>query len=138
MPNQVVERVFNAIAEWVKGYRRAIGLDGPFAHCDAHEVANIAKDLGITAGELQEIVRKGPDAAQLLNKMLVALKIDPKRLEELDPEVTRDLQRLCVSCNTRTRCRHELAAGTAAENYHQFCPNAFTIDAIFSRHQRSI
>jgi hypothetical protein len=38
----------------------------------------IARDLRLTQGELQELARKGPNAADLLLKMLVALHVDGK------------------------------------------------------------
>jgi hypothetical protein len=62
--------------------------------------------------------------------MLPALGIDPRTLAESDPLVMRDLQRLCVACGTKNRCRHELDDLTASEHYHDFCPNAVTLDAL--------
>jgi len=46
------------------------------------------------------------------------------------------LQRLCVVCSQKGRCEHELAKGTAAEHFHEFCPNAFTLDALFNQKER--
>jgi hypothetical protein len=31
----------------------------------------------------------------------------------------------------KKRCEHELANGTAGEHFRDFCPNAFTLDALF-------
>ena len=63
---------------------------------------------------------------------LRALGVDAKKLAKDDPVVMRDLQRLCISCGDKSRCRHELEAGTAASHYHEFCPNAVTFDALFA------
>ena len=49
-----------------------------------------------------------------------------------EPLVMRDLQRLCTTCGDKGRCAHELADGTAAAHFHEFCPNAFTLDALFA------
>jgi hypothetical protein len=87
----------------------------------------IARDLRLTQGELQELARKAPNAADLLLKMLVALHV---ALENTDPHVMRDLRRLCTTCGAKKRCEHELADGTAGDHFREFCPNAFTLDAL--------
>ncbi len=91
----------------------------------------VARDLGISSSELLEIERKGPGAADLLKKMLVALHVDPNVLAKTDQQIMRDLQRLCITCSEKKRCEHELASGTAGEHFRDFCPNAFTLDALF-------
>ena len=128
-----VEFVLNAIADWVNKYRNAAGTHGDLGYCEPNEVMQIAKELGVPANELREIVRKGPGAAAQLQKMLVALKVDAAVLEKANPAVMRDLQRLCITCGSKKQCQHELAKGTAAEHFHEFCPNAFTLDALFKQ-----
>src|SRR5262249_2012625 len=108
----VVEMVIGAVADWIKNYRHAIGLSEELANCGPDEGKAMASDLGMTPADLRELAGKGPGAADLLKKMLVALKVDPNALNEIDPRVTRDLQRSCITCQTKRRCGHELAAGT--------------------------
>ena len=127
----VVEMVFGAIADWVKNYRYAVCLNEDLANCGPDEVRKIANDLGMTPVDLRELASKGPGAADLLKKMLLALKVDPKALSEIDQHVTRDLQRLCTTCGAKRRCKHELAAGTAVKNMHEFCPNAVSLETLF-------
>ena len=132
IPNYpVVEMVIGAIADWVKRYRYAVALNDGLAHCGTDEVRTMAKDLGLTPADLRELAGKGPRAADLLKRMLIALKVDPKVLGEIDQRATRDLQRLCITCGDKRRCEHELAAGTAATNMHEFCPNAVSLEALF-------
>jgi len=126
-----VELVLSAIANWVTRYRDAIGHANEFGQCGPEEVAQIAKDLGVSAQELRGLSHKGPHAADLLQQMLVALDVDPNIIVKKDPLVMRDLQRLCVSCADKRRCVRELAKGTAPAHFHEFCPNAFTLDALF-------
>ena len=128
-----VEAVLNAIADWVNKYRSTTGAHGDLGYCGPNEVMQTAKDLGVPASELREIVRKGPGAADLVQKMLVALKVDATVLEKTNPAVMRDLQRLCITCGSKKQCKHELAKGTAADHFREFCPNAFTLDALFKR-----
>ena len=128
-----VDFVLGAIADWVNKYRNTIGHHNELGQCGPDDVMQIAKDLGVPAAELRALVRKGPGAADLLQKMLVALKVNPQALAKSDPAVMRDLQRLCVACSHKKQCEHELAKGTAAEHFHDFCPNAFTLDALFKQ-----
>ena len=129
----LVEAVLNGIADWVGKYRHNFALDSQFGQCTPEEVMLVARDLRLTPGELQELARKGPNAADLLLKMLVALHVDPKVLENTDPHVMQDLQRLCTTCGAKKRCEHELADGTAGDHFREFCPNAFTLDALLDR-----
>ena len=128
-----VDSVFGAIADWVRKYRSHAGNGDAFGQCGPDEVKQIAKDLGMSPAELRAIARKEPGAADLLQKMLFALGIAPETLMKRDPAVMRDLQRLCMSCSHKSRCQHELAVGEAAERFHEFCPNAFTLDALLER-----
>ena len=42
----------------------------------------------------------------------------------------RDMERVCSFCTHKRQCRQELAAGTAATNYVEYCENADTIDML--------
>ena len=128
-----VDSVFAAIADWVRKFRSHAGNDDTFGRCSPEEVQQIAKDIGLSPNDLRMIARKEPGAADLLQKMLVALGVAPETLVKRDPAVMRDLQRLCVSCSRKSRCQHDLAVGEAAERFHEFCPNAFTLDALLER-----
>lgn len=132
-PQPSHDGVFAAIADWVRRYRSHVGHDDTFGRCNPDEVQQIAKDLGVSPAEIREIASKGPGAADLLQKMLVALGVAPETLMKRDPAVMRDLQRLCVSCTHKSRCQHDLAVGEAAERFHEFCPNAYTLDALLKR-----
>jgi hypothetical protein len=102
-------------------------------NCGADEVARIAHDLGISSNELATLAAKDANSADLLQKMLVALGVDPKNFACDDPAALRDLQRLCVNCRQKQRCAHEFDVGTAAENYREFCPNSQPMTNRFMR-----
>ncbi|HZP70070.1 MAG TPA: hypothetical protein VFB29_09020 [Pseudolabrys sp.] len=126
-----VNFVLDTIADWVNRYRASTGLHDALGQCSAEDVRQIAKDLGISVSELRAISAKGPHGADLLTKMLTELSVDPEDLAHTDPATMRDLERLCVSCGHKGRCAYEIAIGTAAEHFRSFCPNAFTLDALF-------
>ena len=71
--------------------------------CGSAEVDRIAGDLGISASELRALASYGPNAAELLNRRMAALRIDLDRVGTLDPFTLRDLQRLCTTCRSRKR-----------------------------------
>ena len=126
-----LDQVFGAIADWVSNYRKACAARSELANCGADEVARIASDLGLKSGELATLASKGPHSADLLLKMLDALGVDPKKLANAEPAVMHDLQRVCVSCARRQECMHEFDCETAGANFRKFCPNAYTLDALF-------
>ena len=129
----LVGSALKAIADWVTSYRKAIGFNNEFGMCGPDEVMRMAKDIGVTPSQLQELVRKGPDSANLLKRMLVALHVDPKIIADMDPLVMREMQWLCITCNNKKRCEHELAKGTATEHFHEFCPNAVSIEEVLDQ-----
>ena len=127
-----VARIFDAIADWVKRYRYAVGLREELAHCGPEEVAHIAHDLGMGPEEFVWLARKGPKAADQLPRLLRALGVDPKALASVDPATMRSMERICIACGHKDRCEHDLAAGTAAQGcYTEYCPNAASINALF-------
>ena len=132
-PNHpTLQPILGAIADWVKKYRYAAGLRNELAQCGPEEVAHTARELGLSSRDLYRMARKGPNAADLLQKMLIALGVSPQKLALEDPLIMRDLQRLCIMCGQKKQCKHELAAGTAGKNFRDFCPNAFTLEALLS------
>ena len=44
--------------------------------------------------------------------------------------IVRDLERVCSLCNHKRQCARELAAGTAAQHYDDYCPNASTLGTL--------
>ena len=103
--------------------------------CGSAEVDRIAGDLGISASELRTLASYGPNAAELLNRRMAALRIDPDRVGTLDPFTLRDLQRLCTTCRSRKQCARDLtdSSGDRAENrqgWEDYCPNAATLNML--------
>jgi transcriptional regulator with XRE-family HTH domain len=134
-PHYPIAELLDAIAEWINKYRRLHRVTDELGQCTQDDVIQIAKDLGLSVSELRNLAAKGPGGAEVLQKMLLALSIDPKVLAKNDPATMRDLQRLCIVCSHKGRCQEELAAGTAAEHFREFCPNAYTIDALFKQNE---
>jgi hypothetical protein len=128
-----VEFVLHAVAGWINKHRTMNGVRAEFGQCSPQEAMQMAKDLGVTIEDLRAFAAKGVGAANSLPKMLSALSVDAQALTESDPAVMRDLQRTCILCDHKSRCRRELAEGSAVQHFRKFCPNAFTFDALFKQ-----
>jgi hypothetical protein len=128
-----LQSVFSANAQWVEKYRRGTGSE--LKYCSPEQVASIAHELGVHPTELVNLAKKGPHAADLLNKLLRAIGIEPNELAHHDPLVMRDLQRLCSTCGFKRQCEFDLANGESADNFREYCPNTFTIDALLQEKQ---
>src|SRR5262245_38793211 len=132
----MVEFVLDAIAGWINKYRHVHGVRDELGECSQEDVMQIAKDLGIAVSDLRGMAAKGPDAADALQKMLLALSVDPQALATVDPAVMLDRQRICIFCSYYGRCEHDLAECTSAEHFLEFCPNAYTREALFKQKER--
>jgi hypothetical protein len=125
-PYPVVDLVIETFGDWLK-HRRELK---EMREMDAASFGQIASDLRISSADLEALVRQGPHAADELPKMLRALGIDQAGLARTETLVLRDMERVCSLCNHKRRCGHELAAGSAAAHYGEYCANAPTIDGL--------
>ena len=125
-PYPVVDLVIETFGDWLK-HRRELK---EMREMDAANFNQIAGDLRISSADLEALVRQGPHAADELPKMLRALGIDQADLARTETLVLRDMERVCSLCSHKRRCGHELAAGTAAAHYEEYCANAPTIDGL--------
>jgi len=127
-----LELILDAVANWVKKCRDATGSCDALEHWEPDEIARTARDLGVSPIELVRMAERGPHAADLLPRLLRDLGVDPGTLSRNDPAMMRDMQRLCSACSHKRRCERELSAGTAADNYRHFCPNAMSLETVLA------
>lgn len=128
--NEMIENATKAFGLWLARLRHARALRSEFAAVGPDQIAAIARDVGIEPSQLRALSKAGIGAADLLIRMLAALGIDSTTLNTREVRTARDLQLVCSICTSKTRCRHALAAGTAATTYRKYCPNAATLDAL--------
>ena len=122
----VVEMLTTTFSDWLK-HRRELN---EMRQLDTSEFDRIASELRVSPGDLNELVRQGPHAADELPKMLKVLGIDEEALARSQPLVLRDMERVCALCHHKAQCDRDLADGTAAGHYEGYCPNAPTIDVL--------
>ena len=94
------------------------------------EVERIAKDVGISAPELRALVRRGPEAANLLLRRMAAIDLDRTEVSRTEPRTLQDLQRVCTMCESKRRCSRDLVRDAADPGWQDYCPNAGTLKAL--------
>lgn len=131
-PRPVISRVVDVFGDWLKHRREMKEM----REMDAASFDRIAGELRMSSYDLEELVRHGPHSADELPQMLTALGIDQDTLVRTEPLVLRDMERVCSLCNHKRQCDRDLAAGTAAAHYEEYCANALTIDSLGQRVNR--
>ena len=122
----IVESAINMFGDWLKHRQEMREL----REINRGDFARIARDLCVTPAELDAVVRRGPHASDELPRLLKSLGIDAATLSRTQPLLQRDMVRVCASCQQKARCDHELDAGTSAQHYKEYCPNAPAIDEL--------
>ena len=127
--NPLVELI-TIFTEAVRAFWRKRAAFNELASCDALEVARVAQDLGISPADLRVLASRDKTAANLLDRRLEALRLDPT---SIDPALMRDLQRCCSSCGSKQLCAHELEDQPRAASWPKYCPNEETIASLTTK-----
>jgi len=125
-PYPRVEALISTFADWLK-HRRELN---EMRRLDRAEFDRIASDLRVSPDELDELVRHGSHAADELPQLLKVLGVDEGDLASAQPLLLRDMERVCALCARKRECDHDLATGTIAEHYKDYCLNAPTIEQL--------
>lgn len=122
----IVQNAINLFGDWLKHRQEMREL----RDMNSGDFARIAQELSVTPDELDAVVRQGPHASDELPRLLKSLGIDAANLSRTQPLLQRDMVRVCASCQQKARCNHDLDAGTLAQRYEEYCPNAPAIDEL--------
>ena len=125
-PYPVFDNLITTFGDWLT-HRRELN---ELRQLNTSEFERIATELRVSPGDLTEMVRQGPHAADELPKLLKILGIDEEALARTQPMVLRDMERVCALCAHKGECDRDLAAGTSAEHYEGYCLNASTIETL--------
>jgi hypothetical protein len=127
-PYPFVTKVIDLFGDWLK-QRRELNELIEFA-ADPGELERVARELNVTPADLERLMLQGSRGENELPYTLTALGIDETALRRAQPVLLRDMERVCSFCTHKRQCHEELAAGTAATNYVEYCENADTIDTL--------
>ena len=123
-------KLLRLFAEAGKAFWTRRAASNELANCDAVELARVAQDLGISAADLRVLASRDKTAADLLNRRLETLRLDPTNV---DPVLMRDLQRCCSNCDSKQLCAHELEDKPKGASWPKYCPNEATIAALTTK-----
>ena len=127
-PYRFVPKVIDLFADWLR-QRRELSELREFA-ADPGELERVVRELNVPPDDLERLGQQGSQSANELTYTLTALGIDETALWRAEPALLRDMERVCSFCTHKRRCHQELAAGTAATNYVEYCENSDTIDVL--------
>jgi hypothetical protein len=130
-----VQNPFSALGRWWRNWTATYG--GTLNSCDDEDVARMARDVGVSATELRSLAGKWPDSADLLNRRLAALDLDPADVRRAQSGVLSDLQRVCTLCLNGQECRHDLERDPSDPGWREYCPNVMTLDALDAERVRN-
>ena len=118
-----------AIAQWYRDWsqRRAAA---ELSCCGEEAIDRMAREVGLTAAELRQLAKMGPEAAGLLQRRMASLSLDPNEVGKIEPQTLHDLQRVCSLCQYHRRCARDLAHDAANPAWKNYCPNAATLAAL--------
>jgi len=118
-----------SLVNWCRAWIKT-GPESDFGCCDNAEIERMARDIRMSASELRAVARKGPKAADLLQRRMVDLDLDSKEVDRLEPAALRDLQRVCTLCKSHKRCAWDFARGASPPTWDRYCPNSGTLAAL--------
>ncbi len=100
------------------------------ADIDRREVDRIAEELGMTADDLQDLVARGPHAADRLHERLRLLGLSRTDVERAAHGLMRDLERTCACCNEKGTCDKDLKHRPDDSGWTDYCPNAVSLQSL--------
>jgi hypothetical protein len=104
--------------------------ESDFGCCDQAEIERMARDIRMSASELRAVAKKGPKAADLLQRRMAALDLDPKEVAWLEPAAFRDMQRVCTMCKSHRQCAWDFARRAPMAKWERYCPNTSTLEGL--------
>jgi len=122
--------VMSKFAKWLRKRVGARSSLWELDHVSEADTARVAHDLGLSTSEFVNLAARGRDSTDLLRRRLEVEHLDPAEIVRAQPEVMRDLSRLCSLCRSDGRCARDLARNPDDPAWRSYCPNADTLDAL--------
>ena len=127
-PFPFVTNVIELFGDWLNKRRKLDQSDG--VRHRVPKLEPVASEFDVMPVILERLVRQRSQGANELPYTLTALGFDETALWRAEPALLHDMARTCSACTHKRRCHRELAAGTAATNYVEYCENADNIDTL--------
>lgn len=118
------------VAEIWEKWKVRRALANELSSLDMTQREELARDVCVSEEAFERLYVAGPRTDQL-EQLMCVLALDAETTEIENPgAVTRDMSLVCSGCLMIDRCRRELEAGSAKQNYNEYCPNALTLNAL--------
>lgn len=121
---------FEGLRQWWRNWKAARSSGAELQCFAENEVERMAQELGVSAAELRQLAKRGPNSADLLLRRMAALDLDANEVAARELAAFRDLQRVCTMCESRGRCARELARDPASPSWEEHCPNVETLKSL--------
>jgi hypothetical protein len=131
-PSEERESPMNFVTDWWRSWKSRRTAIDELNRCGEDETAHIARDIGVGPSELRTLAGKWLGTTDLLSRRIVATGLRTEQIQATEPQVLRDLQRVCAQCAGRTRCEHDLDRDERDRVWRTYCPNVTTLDALRS------
>ena len=128
-------REFSVVGRLIARMKRLAGRSEELSELrrmDDRQVGEIARDLGLSRSELAAICANA-GSGELLKQRLAQFGFTEQVLAKQHPDVLQDLQRVCGTCATTSRCAHDFAAHRNSGR-DEYCPNTCTLYALKQEH----
>lgn len=118
------------LARWFTNAWEATTETDVVGSLDNQTLNELARDCGISADQLKQLARSGPHAADEMAMLMLAINIDAKEVARLYPVQFREMQVNCSLCESKDRCRKNLAAQVADREHVHYCGNSDYLKAL--------
>jgi len=119
------------LARWWRECAARRSTVAALANCGPAETARMAHDVGVSgAAELRVLAGKWPNSADLLSRRMRQINLDAERIVRVEPQVVRDLERVCTLCASKRRCGRDFARERSPSSWQAYCPNTMTLRAL--------
>src|SRR5262245_23140186 len=128
-----MSRASDAIAQLRNRWAHAMSAHqaaAELAACPPQELKRIAADVGLSPEGLRRSTCGHLGLSELMPQRLQQLGLDPQFVRHAQPEIYRDLERVCANCSAWRKCRRDLARGDVQAGMGGYCLNAATIDLL--------
>jgi len=136
---QTTSGFVRTLARWWREYAGRRSTVAALADWGPAESARIAHDVGLSgAAELRVLAGKWPHSADLLARRMQQIKLDAAEIVQVEPEVVRDLERVCTLCASKRRCSRDFAKERSPSSWQAYCPNTMTLKALIAERSAGV
>jgi hypothetical protein len=126
------------LSGWVRAIASRFAGSGELQNLGSKEFEQIARDLNLSSSELFALSTRNDPSGDLLRKRIAECGLSTDELKTRQPEVLRDLERVCGHCTSTKRCGAEFRRGVAPPAHRSdYCPNAPTLQALMDEDRQS-